>query len=273
MGPFIRDLRHTLRVLAKSPAFTTVALIALALGIGANTAIFSVIDALLLRPLAFADLYNLVLVWGTLPQGGEVDQVSPADFRDWSSQNHVFTQMAAYRWWDVNLTGAGEPERVEGCLVSGHFFETLGVKAALGRTFQGREDQFGWDQAAVLSDGLWQRRFGADPHVIGRTIQLDGRTYTVVGVLPPRLEWPTGVQLWAPLALSEEEKNERRQASLLVLGHIRPRHSLAQAQAEINVIAGRLAQLYPQTNAGRGAELLPFPGTTSITSSALFSWS
>ena len=260
MGPFIRDLRYTLRVLAKSPGSTTVALMALALGIGANTAIFSVIDALLLRPLAFNDLDNLVLVWGTLPQGGEVDQVSPADFRDWSSQNHVFTQMAAYRWWDVNLTGAGEPERVEGCLVSGNFFETLGVKAALGRTFQAGEDQFGWDRAAVLSDGLWRRRFGADRDVIGRTIQLDGRTYTVVGVLPPRLEWPTGVQLWAPLALSEEEKNERRQASLLVLGHIRPRYSLAQAQAEINVIAGRLAQLYPQTNAGRGAELLPLPG-------------
>ena len=260
MGPFIRDLRYAVRMLGKSPGFTAVAVIALALGIGANTAIFSVIDALLVRPLAFNDLDRLVLVWETLPQGGEVDQVSPADFRDLSSQNHVFDHLAAYRWWDVNLTGGGEPERAEGCLVSGNFFETLGVKAALGRTFQAGEGQFGGDPVAVLSDGLWRRRFGADPDVIGKTVQLDGRTYTVVGVLPPRLEWPTGVELWAPLALSNEEKNERRQASLLVLGHLGPRFSLTEAEAEVGVIVRRLAQLYPETSAGRGARLLPLPG-------------
>ena len=260
MRPFIGDLRYALRVLAKSPGFSLVAVIALALGIGANTAIFSVIDALLLRPLAFEDLDRLVLVWGTLPQGSEVDQVSPADYRDWSSQSHVFEQMAAYRWWDVNLTGAGEPERVEGCLVTSNFFETLGVKAALGRTLLAREEQTRADQVVVLSDRLWQRRFGADPHVIGQPIQLDGRTYTVVGVLPPRLDWPTGVELWAPLTLTDEEKNERRQASLLVLGRIRPRYSLSEAQAEMGVIARRLAQLYPQTNARRGTKLLPLPG-------------
>ncbi|MGO9271210.1 MAG: ABC transporter permease [Terriglobia bacterium] len=260
MGPFIQDLRYALRMLAKSPGFTAVAVMALALGIGANTAIFSVIDALLLRPLAFDGLDRLVLVWETLPQGGEVDQVPPADFRDWSSQNHVFDHLAAYRWWDVNLTGGGEPERVEGCLVSGSFFATLGVKAALGRTFQAGEGQFGWDPVAVISDRLWQQRFGADPDVIGKTVQLDGRTYTVVGVLPPRLEWPTGVELWAPLALTNEEKTERRQASLLVLGRIRPRYSLSEAQAEVDVIARRLGQLHPETSAGRGAKLLPLPG-------------
>jgi putative ABC transport system permease protein len=247
-------------MLAKSPGFTAVAVLALALGIGANTAIFSVIDALLLRPLAFDDLDRLVLVWETLPQGGEVDQVSPADFRDLSSQNHVFDHLSAYRWWDVNLTGGGEPERAEGCLVSEDFFETLGVKAALGRTFQAGEGQVGRDQAAVLSDGLWRRRLGADPDIIGKAVQLDSRTYTVVGVLPSRLEWPTGVDVWAPLALSNEEMNDRRQASLLVLGHLRPRYSLTEAQADVNLIARRVAQLYPQTNAGRGAKLLPLPG-------------
>ena len=260
MGPFIRDLRYAVRMLWKSPAFTAVAVIALALGIGANTAIFSVIDALLVRPLAFDDIDRLVLVWETLPQGSEVDQVSPADFRDLSSQNHVFDHLAAYRWWDVNLTGGGEPERAEGCLASADFFATLGVKAALGRTFQAGEEQLGGERVAVLSDGLWRRRFGADPDVLGKAVQLDGRTYAVVGVLPPRLEWPTGVELWAPLALSNEEQNERRQASLLVLGHLGPPYSLTEAQAEVGVIVRRLAQLYPQTSAGRGVKLLPMPG-------------
>lgn len=260
MESLLQDLRYAFRVLAKSPGFTVVAVLALALGIGANTAIFSILDALLLRPLAFEDLDHLVLFWVTLPQGGFTDRAAPADVRDWSSQNHVFEQIAPYRGWDVNLTGAGEPERVEGCQVSASFFAALGVKAALGRTFLAGEDQPGWDQVVVLSDGLWRRRFGADPAVIGKTVQLDGRTYAVVGVLPPRLEWPAGVEVWSPLTLTEEEKNERRQTSLLVLGRLRAGSTLSQARAEMDGLARRLAGLYPQTNSGRGVKLAHLPG-------------
>jgi hypothetical protein len=191
-------------MLAKSPGFTVIAIVALALGIGANTAIFSVIDALLLRPLSFEDLDRLVEVWETLPKSGDRDEVSPANLLDWKDHDYVFEHLAAYRWWDVNLTGAGEPERVDGCLVSADFFQTLGVRIVVGRDFLPEEGEPGRDEAVILSHNLWQRRFGANPGVIGAAIRLDGRGYRVVGVLPPDLEWPIGADLWAPLALPAE---------------------------------------------------------------------
>ena len=249
-----QDLRYGARMLLKKPGFTTIAVITLALGIGANTAIFSLTNALVLRPFDFPDLDRLVSVFGTMPtQGGNLSGIAPADFADLRRQQTVFADMAASRWSNSNLTGAGEPERVRNVEVTASFFRLLGKEVALGRTFLPEEEQAGAGQVAVLSYGLWQRRFGADPKIVGETISLDEKAYTVIGVMPERFDFPKPVELWTPLALDKESWNERRWQSLSVVARLKAGVEPAQANAEVETLARRLAEQYPQTNAGRGA--------------------
>src|SRR5919199_6966163 len=191
MKILLQDLRYGLRMLLKNPGFTLVAVAALALGIGANSAIFSVVNSLLLRPLPFEQPGGLVQVWETIPQRGRFEvPASFPNFADWRDQNHVFEQMVAYSDWSFNLTGAAEPERIRGAVVSPEFFPALGIKPVLGRTLLPGEDQPGKDLSVVISRRLWQRRFNSDPAVVGKAVDLNGKSFTVVGVVAPAAALP-----------------------------------------------------------------------------------
>src|SRR5215469_15686350 len=181
-----QDLRYALRQLRKSPVFAVVAVLAIALGIGANTAIFSVVNAVLLRPLPYQDPDRLVMVWeNNYQKGRDINTIAPANFLDWRDQSTVFEQMAAFYDARFNLTGVDDPEEVPGQVVTVNFFSLLGASASVGRTFTPNEGERGQNDVVILGNGFWRRRFGADPDVIGKTILLDGHTITVVGVMPP----------------------------------------------------------------------------------------
>src|SRR5438132_7330445 len=191
IGDLGQDVRYGLRMLAKNPAFTAIAVLALALGIGANSAIFSVVNAILLRPLPYKNPKQLVMVWENATHlGFPKDTPSPANFLDWRQQTTVFEGMAAFTERSFNLTGVGEPERLDGRRVSSNLFDLLGVRPIIGRTFVAQEDQPG-TKVVLLNESLWKRRFGGDPAVIGRALNLNGEPYTVVGVLPPTVRLPT----------------------------------------------------------------------------------
>src|SRR5262245_30956409 len=250
----VQDLCYGARMLLKNPGFTLIAVITLALGIGANTAIFSVTSALVLRPFDFHDLDRLVWVYETAAQrGNDFSGMAPADFADLRRQPKGFAGLAAFRMSNSNLTGGGEPERVWNFEVTAGFFRLLGGEAALGRAFLPEEEQAGRGQVAALGYGLWQRRFGADPKIVGATISLDEKAYTVIGVMPKRFDFPKPGELWTPLALGNEAWNERREQSLQVVARLKPGVELGQVNAEVETLAARLAEQYPQTNAGRGA--------------------
>jgi putative ABC transport system permease protein len=258
MGTLVQDLRYGLRMLAKSPGFTVVAALTLALGIGANTAIFSVVNAVLLRPLPYPDSDRLVMVWGkNLQKGFDWDLVSPADFADWQAQNDVFEQMAASRDAIYTLTGRVEPEQILGYRFSADFFQVMGVKPALGRTFLPEEDHPGNDRVVVLSHRLWQRRFSGDPRILGKTLILSGESYTVIGVMPPAFQHPIeAVELWTPLAVDPTLMSNRGRRFLRVLARLRPGVTLRQAQKQMDTLARRLEQQHPDTNAGEGVKIV-----------------
>ncbi len=251
MDALIQDLRLGLRALRRSPGFTLVACAMLALGIGANAAMFSGVNALLLRPVHFAGLERLVMLWERSPRLGiERGGVSPADFEDWRSQCRSYEGLAALQGWDANLTGGDEPERVSGCRVSPELFGLLRVRPALGRGLRPDEARSGRDQVAVLSHGLWRRRFGADPRVIGRTLVLDGYPHLVVGVMPADFEFPMAAQFWTPLAFVPEQLGPRDLRILTVVGRLRAGATLAAARAELSTLARRLEREYPETHTG-----------------------
>ncbi|PYL46875.1 MAG: ABC transporter permease [Verrucomicrobia bacterium] len=256
-----QDLRFGLRTLIKNPGFTIVAVIALALGIGANSAIFSVVNAILLRPLPYKSPDQLVVLWENATHlGFPKDTPSPANFLDWRKQSTVFEGMAAFAERSFNLTGVGEPERLDGRRVSANLFDVLGVKPIIGRTFVAQEDQPG-TKVVLLNESLWKRRFGGDPAVIGRAVNLNGEPYTVVGVLPPTVRLPTSGnwrdQVWVPLAFPSEEAASRGAHYLEVIARMKPAVTLPKAQAEMDTIAARLAQQYPATNTRIGAVVKP----------------
>jgi predicted permease len=256
-----QDVRYALRMLAKNPAFTAIAIVALALGIGANTAIFSVVNAVLLRPLPFKHPEQLVMLWENAAHlGFPKDTPSPANFLDWQKQVQSFTGMAATAERSFNLTGVGEPERLEGRRVSANLFDLLGVPPLLGRTFVPDDDRPG-THVVLLSYSLWQRRFGSDPGVIGRALSLNGESYTVVGVMPPLLQLPgysnRSDQLWVPIAFPQEEASQRGNHFLEVIARLKPGITLKQAQTQMETIAARLAQQYPVYNTRRGAVVVP----------------
>jgi putative ABC transport system permease protein len=258
MNTLLQDLRYGVRILLKNRGFTVVAVLALGLGIGANSAIFSVVNALLLKPLPFENLDRLVGVRTSFAnQGLKATGVSPADFADWRSQNNVFRELAAYRIKDTTLTGAGDPELTRGAFVSADFFAALEIDAVNGRTFLADEDQPGGDQVAVLGYALWQRRFAGDESILGTTINLNGRASTVVGIMPPDFDFPFGTEIWTPLALTAQQMSQRDIRNLQVLARLRPGDSVPQAQAEMLAIARRIEEKYPQTNVGLGVQVIP----------------
>src|SRR2546430_8016816 len=252
MGDIAQDLRYGLRMLWKNPGFTIVAVLALALGIGANTAIFSVVNTVLLQPLPYKNPGQLVMLWENATHlGFPKDTPSPANFLDWRAQNTVFTGMAAMAQKNFNFTGVGEPERLDGRRVSANLFDVLGVQPRLGRGFLPQEDTPG-THVVILSHGLWQRRFGSDPRIIGQAWNLNGESYSVVGVMPPGIDVPSRDkwkdQLWVPIAFPSEEAQPRGNHYLEVIARMKPGITLKQAQAEMETIAARLAQQYPETN-------------------------
>ncbi|HET9401628.1 MAG TPA: ABC transporter permease [Candidatus Acidoferrales bacterium] len=248
-----QDVRYGLRALRRSPGFTAVAALTLALGIGANTAIFSVADAFLLRPLPFQNLSRLAAVVEP-----EKAPLTAADFFDFKTQNHSFRELAAYRQSNVNLTdGAVAPERVFASQVTANFFDTLESSAALGRTFASGEDQVGRAPVVILSHGLWARRFGSDPMIAGRVVSLDGKPASIAGVMPQGFEFPAPTDLWIPLQLTAQERAERARRSLHALGLLATGVSLPNAQAEMSTLARQLAQAYPVTNKNRLSRVMP----------------
>jgi predicted permease len=242
-----QDVRFGARTLAKNPGFTAVAVIALALGIGANSAIFSVVNTVLLRPLPYKEPGRLVMVW----EKGNADEfpinsTSAANFIDWRDQNQVFEGVSVMGRASFNLTGVGEPVRVDGRRVSANLFHILGVEPQLGRGFLPEEDAPGAGRVVILSHGLWQRRFGSDPGAVGTPLTMNGRSYTVVGVMSPQFEFPSRQdELWVPIAFGTQEAANRGNNSYEVLGRLKPGVSLEQAQSEMNVITARLKRQYP----------------------------
>ena len=253
----LQDLRYALRMLIKSKAYTAVAVLALALGIGANTATFSVADAFLLKPVALPDLESLVMVMEKGPhQTAEWSSVSPANYSDWKRQSQSFAALCPYEWDEANLTGNGDPERLTIVRAAGNFFGVLGAKPMLGRTFLPEEDQAGKNQIVVLSYGLWQRRFGADRAIVGKTIKLDGLGHTVIGVMDRKFNFPVSSQLWVPLTMDPKESQIRGSHYLQIAARLKRGVSIRQASAEMTTIARRLAGQYPETNRGWGAQVI-----------------
>jgi putative ABC transport system permease protein len=260
MSTLLQDLKFGLRMLAKNPGFTAVAVLTLALGIGANTAIFSVVNAVLLKPLPYADPDRLVVIRVTEPSGP--DSLFPdtgPDFQDWQAQNHGFEGMSAYFGAGATLTGSGEPLQLHGLSVSPNTFQLLGVQPQLGRSFLPDEGPTGHNHVVILSYGLWQSAFGGQKNIVGCKVTLDGEAHDVVGVMPKDLKFPTGgrqPQFWTPLTLDAPKwKTNRGNHWLNVLARMKKGVTLGQAAAEMTTISARLAQQYPQTNTGVTAKV------------------
>ncbi len=254
----LADVRYGFRSLRKSPGFAIVSVLTLALGIGANTAIFSMVNALLLHPYNFRDLDSLVHVWEDrgIDEGYDARYIAPADADDLRSSNGIFEGLTTYRFQSFGLGTEGDVQPILGCTVSANFFDVLAVTPAAGRLFSAAEEQTGADQVAILSYGSWQRRFGGDPQLLGETISLNGRVYTVVGIMPKDFDYPVPVELWVPLALTPAEKVDRTQLSLNALARLKSGVSVSQASAVLASFSHRLEQEYPKTNAGRATTLL-----------------
>lgn len=251
METFWQDIRFGLRLLGKAPGFTSVAVLTLALGIGANTAIFSAIDAVLLRPLPFPHPNQLLALWN-----GRGWPLSGPDFLDWQRQNKSFSGMALYTFnQSYNLTGAGRPSYVNGVETEANFFSVLGVQPLLGRTWAKGEDEPGANREVVLSYGLWRGVFAGDPKIVGRTIELNDLDYTVVGVMSPEFNFPVRAGLWTPLDISPKALGARGEHQYLAIGRMKPGVTLHEAQADLSLIARRLEKLYPSTNTKVGAKV------------------
>lgn len=260
MDTLIKDIRYGLRGLWKRPGFTAVALITLALGIGANTAIFSLINAVLIRPLPFPEPDRLVWTFGNIRNGGNRASVSPLDYLDYRHENHTFEQFAAMISVPIsaNLTGGGEPERLAAAGVTGNFFQALGVQPALGRTFQLDNEKAGNDQVVMISHALWQQRFGGDAGIINRKITLDDKSFDIVGVMPRDFDFPASTQIWVPLNFDAQPGLKQRKAHFLrPIGRLKTGVSLAQAQADTDTVARRLEAAYPDTDTGWNLRLVP----------------
>jgi predicted permease len=256
-----QDLRYGARMLMKRPGFTLIAVITLALGIGANTTIFSVINSLLLKPIPFPDADRLALVWQTQANDPKSrDIVSAPNYQDWQRQNDVFANMAIFdsAGKGYNLSGSGEPVRVSGVRVSASFFDVLGVKPRLGRTFL-PEDTPGKHQVVVINDGLWRSLYNADPTIVGKTIKVDSEEHTVIGVMPPEFEFQLFSairQLWVPVVYTKGDQ-ERSSRSFVCLARLKPGVTMEQARTQMNTIGLSLAEQYPRDNAGNSATLDP----------------
>ena len=257
MHTLLQDIRYALRQLTRAPGFTLVAVLTLALGIGANSAVFSAVYSMLFDPLPFVDGNRVVAVWEKAPGGNDHNEVTPATFRDFRESAKSFEHLVAHAWWPANLTGGNAPERVQGFRVSPDFFAALGIEPAHGRFFAPGEDATTPARVVVISDGLWKRRFGADPAVLGRQIAVNGIDRTIIGILPAGVRYPAAGDLWQPLAMDSAGWSNRQAHYLLVSGRLAAGVSAATAQAELGVIAARLSAAYPVTNTGWGVNTVP----------------
>ena len=257
----INDLRYAVRGLLKKPLFAVLTVLTLALGIGANAAIFSVVNGVLLRPLPYPHPERLMMVWIYNPRQGFDKDVAPyPTFADWRGQSRSFEQLAAYFGASVSLTGVGDPAQLRGARVTPSFFPTMNVQPALGRWFTEEDAKAGHERVVILEHGLWERRFGSDRSIVGRTIQLSGRPYEVVGVMPAGFQFPEDATVWVPLAPVDPYKRlmeSRGSFWLNVIGRLRAETPRAAAQGEMDTIARRLEQQYPHSNGGQGARLTP----------------
>jgi putative ABC transport system permease protein len=244
-------MRFGLRMLLQSPGFTALALVALALGIGANTAVYSVAIAFLRKPVSFPQSDRIVL---PLLGGG---QISPADYLDWKAQSHSFEEFAAVRIDGVNMTGNGDPEAVDMGDVSANFFATLGVMPVLGRPFSPQEEQLGFDHEVILSYGLWQRRFGADPKVVGKTVELNAATYDIAGVMGDGFNFPGDENMWRPLALTPENRADRNSRLIIPLARLKHGVSIGEATAEMRTIEAQIQKQFPKTETGWTVRVVP----------------
>jgi putative ABC transport system permease protein len=254
-----QDFRFGLRSLLKRPGFTAIALLALALGIGANTAIFSLVNAVILQPLPYRDPDRLISVYGTRNRSTQ-GSVGPTDFLDYRSQNKTFEQFAASgsMMLPMNLTGSGEPERLNASIITGNYFDTFGVRPALGRGFSLENEKTGQDHVTVLSHAFWQTRFGGDPNIVNKTINLDGKAYEVLGVMPAEVVLPQPAQLWVPINFDADPEMKMRNARFLRgIGRLKEGVTLDQAQTDTDLIAAQLEQQYPDSNTGWSLRLIP----------------
>jgi len=255
-----QDIRYGVRMLAKARGFTAVAVIALALGIGVNTAVFSVADGLLWKPLPVPESDRLVMVLATRPQWADGwTGASPADYFDWREQARSFTEWAAFHYEELNLTGTGDPEQLQGARATPEFFTTTRAQPLLGRMFTPQDAAEGNYDVIVLGQGLWERRFGADRSLIGRTVKLNGKDLTVIGVLPKSFRFPTAAAFWVPLEFTPEMRSWRARRYLRAVARLADSISVRQAHTEISGIASRLSDAYPDTNRDWQARVMPLP--------------
>jgi putative ABC transport system permease protein len=265
MDAILQDIRYAIRLCLRTPGFTAIAVLALALGIGANTAIFTIVNAVLLEPLPFRDPGRLVVMWETNGRrSGRPNTIGPSNFIRWRERATAFERTAPFYDYRINLTGTGAPEEVVGMDVTPDFFPTLGVTPLVGRAFADDEGPQGHDALAVLSYGLWQRRFGSDPAIVGRTIQLNSRSVTIIGVMPPDMRlfvkrWSlTGkpAELWMPFAFTEASRQPRGRY-MSAIARLKPGVSLPEAQSQMDTIASGLTREFPEFDTGWGALLVP----------------
>ncbi len=256
-----QDLRFAGRTLRRSPGYTVAALLVLALGIGANTSIFTVVNTVLLQPLPLGNPERLVRVWHTPPQssfpGAKIFAVSAANFLDWQKQNDVFESMSLISGASVNLTGAGEPVTLQTATVTHEYFPTLQAKPLLGRSFTAEEDQDGKNHAVILSFAEWKTRFGGDAKIVGKQITLDQQKYDVVGVMGPSFKFPSWARMWTPMGMTAKEAAVRGEHHYYTVARLKPGVEVKQAQAEMDTISQRLAQQYPADDKGWGALVMP----------------
>src|SRR5919197_470644 len=260
------DLRYGFRILLKRPGFAAVAVLTLALGVGVNTAIFSVVDAVLLRPLPYPQSDRLVMLWTTMrSQGIPTSGSALPDYREWRDRCRSFEGLAGFYYSDFNLAGGGaEPERAQGARVTANLFQVLGVRPALGRAFLPEEEQFGRHHVVILSHGLWQRRYGGDPEVVGRAVSVGGEAYTVVGVMPEGAAFfdnQPAVELWTPISFAPgDNMDSRNNYFVYLVGRLKDGVSVEQAQAEVSAIAGQLRQEAKEVP-GFGGLVVPLPSS------------
>lgn len=261
MQNLLQDIRYAFRQLMKSPGFSAAAVLSLAIGIGANTAMFSSMDAVVLRPLAVPELDRVVTLGEHREQAASTldpdETVAFGNYLDWRRLTRSYEELGAYAYASMSLTGAGDAEHVELAQASGGFFTVLRAQPLLGRIFGDADCQPGRDQIAILNYGFWQRRFGSDPAVIGRKIQLDQREYTIVGVMPKSMQYPSRADLYTPLAPGPQQLANRTERRYIIIGRLRSGTTVAQAQAELRTIAQRLAAAYPVSNEGWSAKVEP----------------
>jgi putative ABC transport system permease protein len=270
MERLIQDVRYSFRILLKSPAVAVMIIVTLGLGIGANSAVFSVVNAVLLQPLPYKDTDRLVTIWATYPQLETTFSrvpVSTSDFVEWRNQSTVFESISALDSFNLTLTGMGEPQRITAARVSASFFDLMGVKPVAGRIFTLDEDRPGNDNVVVISDALWRTRFGSDPNAIGKTLTFSDKSYTIIGIMPAAFQFPRAsempayfgfpqqAEMWLPIAISEKRISNRRYHDLAVIARLKQGVTIQQAQTELGTIAANLEQVYPE-NKGWGVAVM-----------------